>query len=296
VAYAPKWLRRAGLLSAIQATGWLVRDSGDLAGLSSARISVGAALSENWRIARELRRRWSDSDLMINLGGDHGVGLGTIAATLMRFPEAGVIWVDAHGDLNTPQTSPTGNFHGMPLAAVLGLFRPQEMVSGAWSWEWVVPRLDPARLVLIGPRDLDEGERDLIERLGIRVYDARCVRRMGIRNVMAAAKEYLFARGSLPLHLSFDIDALDPSVAPSTGTPVLAGLSLLDGRTICQEAAATGQLVAMDLVEFNPAIRPEQAAVTAKVAIELITAALERPRAELMGVQQWRSQPTSFWA
>lgn len=296
VALAPGWLRQCGLADTMRRGGLRVRDRGNLPGLSTARVSVGTALAENWRIAMDIRDGWGDADLVVNLGGDHGIGLGTVAATLMRHPNAGVIWVDAHGDLNTPETSPTGSFHGMPLAAILGQIRPRKMYAGSWSWAWAAPRLDPSRLVLVGPRDLDVGERELIERCGIKVFDAETIRRYGVARVMEFALSTLFSHGRRPLHLSFDIDALDPSVAPSTGTPVSAGLSRQDGLDICRAVGATGELAAMDLVEFNPSIRPQFSEQTAETAIELISAALESPRVETFGDLQWRSSPTSFWA
>jgi arginase len=295
VALGPHWLRQHGLLSALRWGGLNVRDRGYMPGLSTGRLGVGAALAENWRIATDIRESWGEADLVLNLGGDHGIGLGTVAATLMRHPSAGVLWVDAHGDINTPETSPTGNFHGMPLAALLGLILPREMRGGVWSWAWSVPRLDPSRLVLIGARDLDPGERELIERYGIRVFDSACIRRYGIDKVMDFALSALSARGARQLHLSFDIDALDPIVAPSTGTPVSEGLSRQEGVRICQAVAATGRLVAMDFVEFNPSVRPQFAGTTAETSVELINAALESsPAMYLGGELQWRNSPTRF--
>jgi arginase len=206
------------------------------------------------------------------VGGDHAIGLATIAATLRRHPSAGVVWVDAHGDMNTPANTPSGNFHGMPLGLLLGEFsREAEKPFG-----WVDVRLDPRRLVVIGARDFDPGEIELVARLGIRVFTMEEVRELGMAAVLDQAQEHFDRSGTGPLHLSLDIDALDPMHAPATGTPVASGLTLHESLQICRYLSRTRRLAAMDLVEVNPDLgaTEAEAQATADAALQLIWAAL----------------------
>ncbi|KAK0647228.1 Arginase [Lasiodiplodia hormozganensis] len=200
----------------------------------------------------------------LTLGGDHSIGIGTVSGVARAVRETsgrelGVVWVDAHGDVNTPATSASGNVHGMPLAFLLGLAEggtgEEEEDEDVFGWMGQEHRVSPRKLVYVGLRDLDEAEKRTIRENGIKAYTMRDVERYGIGEVMERALEWL--GHDTPIHLSFDIDSLDPSFAPSTGFPVWEGLTLREGNFIAETIAATGNLVGLDLVEINPTIAPE---------------------------------------
>lgn len=169
-------------------------------------------------------------------------GMGTVSGTKKKFPDAAVIWVDAHADINTPLTTDSGNLHGCPISFLLGLkgcdIPPFNI--------WLEPCLAPQDLVYIGLRDIDNGEKRILKDLGIKVFSMHDVDKHGIGRVMEMALGYVGA--TRPIHLSFDVDALDPTVAPSTGTPVRGGLSFREGHYICEAIAETGNLVSLDIV------------------------------------------------
>lgn len=182
----------------------------------------------------------------LTLGGDHSIAMSTVAAAF-RGPAdcSALVWIDAHSDLNTPETSPSGNIHGMPLAHLLGM-------GSAWLREiWGGERvLTPRQLVYIGLRSVDRAERELIHELGIRAYTMSDIDRRGMSGVIAETAEYLqdFARW----HVSLDADALDPQVAPGVGTPVLGGLSYREAHLLMEGLAESGRVASADLVEVNP--------------------------------------------
>jgi len=198
---------------------------------------------------RARRHAWL-RDFTLTLGGDHGVAVGSIHGMTRAWANLGVVWVDAHADFNTPSTSASGNFHGMPLAALSGAFE----LSQVAGFQWFQSCLTPQDVVVVGARDMDAGEARLLAKRGMRMFSAKEVSRRGMAAVCKDAIGYLTAHGARPLHLSFDIDALDSAVAPGTGTPVADGLTLEDGVLLCETLRATGALVGMDLVEVNPSL------------------------------------------
>lgn len=157
-------------------------------------------------------------------------------------PDACVIWVDAHADINTPETTDSGNIHGMPVSFLLGL------AGTVPEFSWVKPVLKPNKLVYIGLRDIDSGEKKILKDNGIKAFSMHEVDRYGIGKVVEMALDAFNPNRDLPIHLSFDVDALDPSVAPSTGTPVRGGLTFREGHYICEAICETGLLVAFDLM------------------------------------------------
>lgn len=228
--------------------------------------------SINEHLSTLLQQVHSSSRLPVTIGGDHSLAVATLTATLTHHPEAGILWIDAHADINSPSTTPSGNLHGCPVAFLLGL----EGTNVPPFNGWVKPLLKPERIAYIGLRDLDSGERKVLKQLGIKCYTMHHVDRYGIGHVLEEALSYLGAPEK-PIHLSFDVDALDPSVAPSTGTPVRGGLTFREGHYICERVWETGSLVAMDLVEVNPdlgAKREEDAKATVAVGCSLIRSAL----------------------
>ncbi|MDO5301132.1 MAG: arginase [Tissierellia bacterium] len=195
------------------------------------------------------------------LGGDHSIAMGSIKAILNHYDDLGVLWFDAHGDINTPDTSPTGNIHGMPVATLLGL-GPEELLSiGAPG-----VHLKRENIVYIGSRDLDPGERKRMKELKIKTFTMHEVDSFGIKKVMEEALEYLLARTS-HIHLSFDMDVLDPSIAPGTGTKVPGGMNYREGHLALEMLAQTGKLVSAEFVEVNPALDVENKTAQAAAAL-----------------------------
>lgn len=212
--------------------------------------------------------------LPLTLGGDHSLGLGTLTGTLRSHPNAGVLWIDAHADINTPDTTESGNLHGCPMSFVLGL----EGCDVEPFNSWVKPLLDSQSLVYIGLRDIDAGERKLLKQHNIKSFTMHHIDKYGIGKVVEMALDHLngnTSRRDRPLHLSFDVDALDPSVAPSTGTPVRGGLTFREGHYICEALAESGCLVGVDLMEVNPSLMdPRDVEATVAVGCSLIRSAL----------------------
>lgn len=204
--------------------------------------------------------------LPLVLGGDHSVALGSLVGMAKaRGGSGGVVWVDAHGDVNTPKTSPSGNVHGMVLAAALNLAGDEFVRDG-----WPLPAIDPAKLALVGVRSLDDGERELLQRIDALVFTMSDVDRMGIEPCMREALAH--AAGGAFLHISLDLDVVDPEYAPGVGTPVRGGLSYREAHLAMEVVAESGQVDSMDVVEVNPILDRENA--TGELAVELVASAL----------------------
>lgn len=189
-----------------------------------------------------------DNRIVVTLGGDHSLAVATISALSRQPGRLGVIWVDAHADFNTPETSPSANFHGMPLAALCGRFSLEDVPGFAWFRSALRAR----DVVLIGLRSADPGEHAALRRMGVRVYPCSEVHSRGAGEVITEALKYLHKQGTERLHLSFDIDALDASLVPGTGTPEPGGLTLEQASVLCACTRHSGLLSSMDLVEINP--------------------------------------------
>jgi arginase len=203
--------------------------------------------------------------LPLVLGGDHSVALGSLVGMARVRGTGGVVWVDAHGDLNTPATSPSGNVHGMVLAAALGLAGDSFGRDG-----WPLPAVDAGKLALVGVRSLDDGERALLGRLDAKVFTMSEVDRIGIEPCMREALAH--ASGAAFLHVSFDMDVVDPDYAPGVGTPVRGGLSYREAHLAMETVAESGLLDSLDVVEVNPILDRENA--TGQLAVELVASAL----------------------
>lgn len=199
------------------------------------------------------------------LGGDHSVALGSLVGMAAVDGPGGVVWIDAHGDLNTPETSPTGNVHGMVLAAALGLGGSLFQREG-----WTIPAVQAGKLALVGVRSLDQGERELLKHLDAKVFTMADVDRHGIEGAMREA--IVHASGAGFLHVSLDLDVVDPETAPGVGTPVRGGLSYREAHLAMEVVAETGSADSFDVVEVNPVLDRENA--TGKLAVELIASAL----------------------
>ena len=200
------------------------------------------------------------------LGGDHSLSVGSIRGAA-KHKRLGLIWVDAHADFNTPETTPSGNIHGMPLAALCGLGDPR-LVS---LWDETPPVLDPKRVAVIGARDLDPGEKRNLREAGVMVQSMEQIDRIGMVAVLEKAIERV-SRDVDGIYLSLDMDALDPRHAPGVGTSVPGGLTYREAHLLCEVVAETGKLIGMDLVEVNPILDVQNQ--TAILAVEFIRSAL----------------------
>jgi arginase len=200
------------------------------------------------------------------LGGDHSIALGSITGITSVYKDISAIWIDAHADFNTEETTPSGNIHGMILAALAGIGNKHLTEIGGWS-----PKLDPQKIIIIGARELDGGERELLHTHRVHVFTMSDIDQHGIAQVMQEALS-LAGQASDGIHLSLDLDALDPVHAPGVGTPVRGGLTYREAHMIMEMIAGYGHLIGMDVVEVNPILDQENA--TAMLAVELIMSAL----------------------
>ena len=217
------------------------------------------------RVAQLVAESRRNGQTPIVLGGDHSVALGTLVGLASVFGPGGVLWLDAHGDLNTPESSPSGNVHGMALAAALGLG------GAAFAYDsWTLPAIESGRLALVGVRSLDKGERELLKGLDAKVFTMSDVDRLGIEPCMREALAH--AAGANFLHVSLDLDVVDPDYAPGVGTPVRGGLSYREAHLAMEIVAESALADSLDVVEVNPVLDRENA--TGKLAVELVASAL----------------------
>jgi arginase len=217
------------------------------------------------RIAEQVRNAVENGLTPLVLGGDHSVAIGTIGGLASVHGPGAVLWFDAHGDLNTPTTTPSGNVHGMPLAAALG-----RAGVGFESNGWSLPALSPDRVAVIGARSIDPGERQAIQESGVAVYTISDIDRRGVEPVLKEALERV--SGAPFVHVSVDLDLVDPGVAPGVGSPVKGGLSYREAHLAMELVAESGLLTSLELVEVNPILDHENA--TAKLAVDLAASAL----------------------
>jgi arginase len=269
----PSAIRYAGLASRLAGLGYEVLDWGNVEApvveslpVQDERVrylpEVKATCS---RIARHVHIACHEGYVPLVLGGDHSVALGTLGGLSRARGRGGVVWIDAHGDLNTPETSPSGNVHGMVLAAVLGLAGPAFQ-----SEDWTLPAVEPGRVALVGVRSLDAGERDRLRALDARVYTMSDVDRIGVERCVRESLAHVAGPGFV--HVSLDMDAVDPDVAPGVGTPVRGGLSYREAHLALELVAESGLADAVEVVEVNPILDRENE--TAALAVELVASAL----------------------
>ncbi len=218
------------------------------------------------RVAALVADAAREGHLALVLGGDHSVALGSLSGLAAAHGgPGGVLWLDAHGDLNSPETSPSGNVHGMVLSAALGLAGPRFREDG-----WGLPAVAAGRVALVGVRSLDEGERELLGGLDARVFTMSDVDRLGVEPVLQEALAHV--SGAAFVHVSLDMDVVDPDVAPGVGTPVRGGLSYREAHLVLELVAESGLLSSLDIVEVNPILDRENE--TGRLAVELVASAL----------------------
>jgi len=274
----PSAVRVAGLEARLEALGHEVSDSGNitvaLAETKSAGNQTARYLKEITqtcaRTAEMVEKALNEKMTPVILGGDHSVAAGSVSGVSNFYrkqnQKIGVLWIDAHADINTPETSPSGNVHGMPLAALLGL--GPEPLSNLFEYS---PKVDPANVVLIGVRDIDATEKENIRRAGItEVYTMRNIDERGMRTVMEEALRAA-GRGTVGYHVSLDMDWIDPEDAPGVGTPVRGGATYREAHLAMEIIADHGRMLALEVVEVNPVIDEHNR--TAALAVELISSA-----------------------
>lgn len=282
VGMGPAAMRIAGLHAAIERLGHAVRDRGDISipapetqppGESKAKFLplIADAVAS---VAREVESALDQGGVPLVLGGDHSIAIGTISgiANHLRLksgvtpPRLGVIWFDAHADINTPETTPSGNIHGMPVSCLLGQ-GPDSLTSLGFPG----PKVSPDNFALVGLRDIDDTEKRLLRESRIRCFTMEDVDKRGMAAVMAEAIAVV-SRGSDMLHVSFDIDAIDPRVAPGTGTPKLGGLTYREAHLAMEMLADTRRVTSIEVVEVNPVLDDRNS--TAELAVGLIGSVL----------------------
>jgi len=269
----PSAIRIAGVETALRELGHTVVDEGDIPIKNMEELKVGdvharylAEIARASAVAsKKVERIVRKGHFPLVLGGDHSIALGTLGGLARARGPGGVLWIDAHADMNTSETTPSGNVHGMALAAALGIAGPE------FSREaWPLPAVEPGRAALIGTRSLDQGERDLLGRLDAKVFTMTDLDRMGVETVMNAAIEHV--QDGTPTHVSFDMDVVDPEVAPGVGTPVRGGLSYREAHLALELIAESGLVDSLEVVEVNPVLDRENE--TGKLAVELVASAL----------------------
>ena len=268
----PSAIRYAGLEERLTGLGFSVDDSGNV--LTSV-VEATELEDERARYLPQITRTCAliaervvaavgAGQAPLVLGGDHSVALGTLSGLAAARGVGGVLWIDAHGDLNTPETSPTGNVHGMPLAAAMG-FAGDRFRSDSLS----LPAVDPSRVAILGARSFDPAERELLRRSDVTVLTMTEIDRIGIETAVERALERVAGPGFV--HVSLDMDALDPAIAPGVGTPVQGGLTYREAHLALELVAESGLAGSLEVVEVNPVLDHENR--TASLAVELVTSA-----------------------
>ncbi|XP_071318239.1 arginase-1 isoform X2 [Trachinotus anak] len=281
----PDLIRAAGLLHKLQEQGCAVKDYGNLVfeevvdDEPFGRVkSVRAVGSANQRLSEAVQAAKRDGHTSVMLGGDHSLAIGSIHGHSAAVGELSVVWVDAHADINTPLTSPTGNMHGQPMSYLL--HELQSKIPVLPNFSWIKPCVSAKNLVYIGLRDVDPEEHYILKLLGVKVFSMSEVDQLGVPRVMEETCDYLSAKVKKPIHLSYDIDAIDPSVTPATGTPVVGGLTYREGIYITEHLRQTGLLSAVDMVEVNPlrGRTEEEVQSTVSTAVDLLLGCFGRLR------------------
>jgi arginase len=269
----PSAIRYAGLEDRLSGLGYRCFDWGNV---ETAVLEATEETDESARYLPEIKAACGQVSRLVGLaleqgslplvlGGDHSVAMGTLGGLAQARGVGGVLWIDAHSDLNTPESSPSGNVHGMPLAAAIGL-TDERFDSDAWT----LPAVEPERVALVGLRSVDSRERERIRELGIKAYTMSDIDRIGIERAIRESLTHIAGPGFV--HVSLDMDALDPEVAPGVGTPVRGGLSYREAHLALELVAESGLAGSFEVVEVNPILDRENA--TASLAVELVASAL----------------------
>lgn len=269
VSLGPEAMRFAGVVKRLENIGYEVKDEGDIRAVRSKDSStpgtnlknLGEVTRVNQLLCDQVSKAMDDGRFPLVMGGDHSIAIGTIAGVLQHKKNLGVIWFDAHGDINTDETSPSGNIHGMPVAVALGMGHEKLTSIGGDV------KLDAKNIVFVGCRDLDAGERKVLKDLGITVFTMHEIDRMGMPAVMEKAIE-IASNGTDGIHVSFDMDCMDPVHAVGTGTRVPGGMTYRESHLALEMISLSEKIVSAEFVEVNPIIDVKNQ--TAIIAVELI--------------------------
>ena len=272
----PSAIRYALLQQQLEKLGYEVEDKGnvevpiaEMCQISEPKLKyIDCIVPMARRTAGAVATSIQGGRLPIVLGGDHSIALGSIRGAA-KHKRLGVIWIDAHADFNTPETTPSGNIHGMPLAALAG-YGDKRLVQ---IWDEATPIIDPQRIAILGARDLDPGEKRNLQEAGVMVMGMEQIDRIGMYATMTKLIEHI-SRDVDGIYLSFDMDSMDPRHAPGVGTPVVGGLTYREAHLACEMIAESGKLVGIDLVEVNPILDIQNQ--TAQLAVEFALSALGR--------------------
>ncbi|MEM7202154.1 MAG: arginase [Planctomycetota bacterium] len=269
----PSAIRVAGIGDCLRGLGFTVHDAGNVEVPTPEQDDPGEPSAKYLTTIRavcdQLRLRvhqvMGQGQLPVVLGGDHSIAIGTVAGVAEHFRDrdqrVGLVWVDAHADMNTPESSPSGNIHGMPLATCLGLGEPSLVGLGGFS-----PKVARENVALIGIRNLDEKEKQLVRSSGIHAYTMRDIDVRGMSAVVAEAIEHASA-GTAGFHVSFDLDSMDPRHVPGVGTAVKGGLSWREGNLLLEMVADAGRMTSLEITELNPVLDVRNQ--SGEVAVEL---------------------------
>ncbi|XP_067130147.1 arginase-1-like isoform X1 [Centruroides vittatus] len=281
----PTVLRKFGLIDKLKLLGHDVKDYGNVevdrknvdAFIKNKTANAEFVGTANKRLAEKVNKIIQDGKKCLTLGGDHSLAVGSILGHHHSKPNISVLFVDAHADINTPETSYSGHIHGMPVAFII---KEMEKYIGTFpGFDWIKSCISKNKFVYIALRDVDPLEREFLQNLSIKYYTMREVDKLGIYNVIHMALENINPHGNVPLHVSFDIDALDKAIVPCTGTPVSGGLTLREAVVIAEEVAKTGNLSALDIVEVNPKLgTPQDLEMTVNAAIDIVSAFFYKDR------------------
>ena len=264
-------IRYAGLQERIEQLGYTVKDQGNIHVPTAETHTISNQnhklkyLPEVVRVSEDLAAKVAEvvkqDEFPIILGGDHSIAIGSLAGVTQQYKNLGVIWFDAHGDFNTEETTPSGNIHGMPLAVSVGIGH-QELVNVAGF----NPKVKPENIVIVGARSIDSDERRLLKENNVTVYTMHEIDKLGIGKVMEEAIR-IAGTGTDGIHLSLDLDSIDPDMCPGVGTPVLGGVTYREGHLAMEMLFQSGRVVSCDLVEVNPIL--DEGNRTARTAVAL---------------------------
>lgn len=274
----PSAFRIAGITEVVRERGYTIREAGTVHATAAEIAEVGEGRMRYFheiadvtrRLHEQVREGLADGCLPLILGGDHSLSIGSVSALARHYRErgesVGLLWIDAHTDMNVPETTPSGNIHGMSLALLVGRGDP-ELAGIAGDG----PALDPERVSVLGARSIDLREREVVRESGVRVFTMSEIDERGLTVCVDEALKRAGA-GTAGFHVSFDLDVIDPLVAPGVGTPVAGGLTYREAHLICEKVARSEKLLGLEMVELNPVM--DEGNRTARLGVGLVASAL----------------------
>lgn len=262
----PKYILKHGLRSDLEEMGWKTSVENPLDNEAIVKRMVSDTVKDSYGkikkpdlvgeatqlIYKSVGKSLDEEKFPLTIGGDHSIAIGTVSAVIEKHPDAGLLWIDAHADINTLESTNSGHLHGCPVSFLLGLHKNNKECPEALKW--VPGNLRPEKIAYIGLRDVEAGEKKILKELGITAFSMYHVDRYGINKVIEMALKAISPDGKSPIMCSYDVDAVDPLFVPATGTPVRGGLTLREALFLSERIAETGKLVALDIVECNPAL------------------------------------------